>query len=66
MTHTADEMMAVAAARRLRNHDVVFVGIGLPSKACNLARATHAPDCVLIYESGIRPHPVPILLFSGI
>ena len=51
-TYTADEMMAVAAARRLRDGTVCFVGIGLPSRAANLARATHAPDCVLVYESG--------------
>ena len=51
-SYTAEEMMAVAAARRLADGTVCFVGIGLPSRAANLARATHAPDCVLIYESG--------------
>ena len=50
--YTADEMMSVAAARRLRDGAVCFVGIGLPSRAANLARSTHAPKCVLIYESG--------------
>jgi glutaconate CoA-transferase subunit B len=45
-------MMAVVAARELHDHEVVFVGIGLPNLACNLARATHAPNLVLIYESG--------------
>jgi glutaconate CoA-transferase subunit B len=45
-------MMAVAAARELRDREVVFVGIGLPNLACNLARATHAPHLTLIYESG--------------
>ena len=44
--------MAVTAAKELHDGDVVFVGIGLPNLACNLARATHAPDLVLIYESG--------------
>lgn len=44
--------MAVRAAHELRDGDVVFVGIGLPNLACNLARATHAPNLVLIYESG--------------
>ena len=48
--YTADEMMAVAAARRLDDGTVCFVGIGLPSLAANLARATHAPGCVLVYE----------------
>jgi glutaconate CoA-transferase subunit B len=45
-------MMVTVAARELHDHEVVFVGIGLPNLACNLARATHAPDLVLIYESG--------------
>lgn len=44
--------MVCAAARELRDREVVFVGIGLPNLACNLARATHAPNLVLIYESG--------------
>lgn len=44
--------MAVRAAHELHDGDVVFVGIGLPNLACNLARATHAPNLVLIYESG--------------
>jgi glutaconate CoA-transferase, subunit B len=50
--YTPAEMMTTVAARELENGDVVFVGIGLPNLACNLARATHAPDLVLIYESG--------------
>src|SRR4029077_14151972 len=45
-------MRTVVAARELRDGEVVFVGIGLPNLACNLARATHAPNLVLIYESG--------------
>jgi glutaconate CoA-transferase subunit B len=67
-TYTQEEAMAVAAARRLANGDVVFVGIGLPSKACNLARATHAPDCVLIYESGTigaKPEELPLSIGDG-
>ena len=50
--HTPAEMMATVAARELRDGEVVFVGIGLPNLACNLARETHAPNLVLIYESG--------------
>jgi glutaconate CoA-transferase subunit B len=50
--YTPAEMMAVVAARELHDGEVVFVGIGLPNLACNLARATHAPNLVLIYESG--------------
>jgi glutaconate CoA-transferase subunit B len=52
MTYTPAEMMTAVAARELRDGEVVFVGIGLPNLACNLARATHAPNLVLIYESG--------------
>jgi glutaconate CoA-transferase subunit B len=52
MSYTPAELMAVVAARELRDGEVVFVGIGLPNLACNLARATHAPTLVLIYESG--------------
>jgi glutaconate CoA-transferase, subunit B len=68
LTYTADEMMAVAAARRLGNGTVCFVGIGLPSQAANLARTTHAPDCVLIYESGTigaKPAHLPLSIGDG-
>jgi glutaconate CoA-transferase subunit B len=51
-TYSPEEMMVVAAARLLDQDDVVFIGIGLPSKAANLARKTHAPDVSMIYESG--------------
>src|SRR5436190_3265541 len=63
MTYSSTELMAVAAARTLKNDDVCFVGIGAPSVACNLARLTHAPDIVLIYESGTigtRPNVLPL------
>jgi len=46
------ELMVCQAARQLRDGEVVFVGIGLPNLACNLARRLHAPKLVLIYESG--------------
>ncbi|MCP3102490.1 CoA-transferase subunit beta [Myxococcus sp. K15C18031901] len=49
---SASERMAWRAAQELRDGDVVFVGIGLPNLACNLARATHAPGLFMIYESG--------------
>jgi glutaconate CoA-transferase subunit B len=65
---TPDEMMAIAAARRLRDGTVCFVGIGLPSLAANLARATHAPGCVLIYESGTieaKPTVLPLSIGDG-
>jgi glutaconate CoA-transferase, subunit B len=60
---TRDEWMTIAAARLLRDRHVCFVGIGLPSAACNLARLTHAPEIVLIYESGTigtRPDVLPL------
>jgi glutaconate CoA-transferase subunit B len=66
--YSADEMMTVAAARALRNGTVCFVGIGLPSAAANLARATHAPDVVLIYESGTigaKPTVLPLSIGDG-
>src|SRR5208282_601403 len=66
--YTSDEMMTVAAARMLRNGAVCFVGIGLPSTAANLARLTHAPDAVLIYESGpigAKPHVLPLSIGDG-
>jgi len=69
LTYTADEMMTVTAARSLRNGMTCFVGIGLPSEAANLARATHAPDLVLIYESGTigsKPSQVPLSIGDGI
>jgi glutaconate CoA-transferase, subunit B len=68
LEHTADEMMAVEAARRLRDGSVCFVGIGLPSLACNLARATHAPRLVLVYESGTigaKPAKLPLSIGDG-
>src|ERR671912_308355 len=68
VTYTADEMMAVAAGRRPRNGTVCFLGIGLPSRAANLARSTHAPDCVLIYESGAigaKPAHLPLSIGDG-
>jgi glutaconate CoA-transferase, subunit B len=66
--YTRDEMMTVAAARLLRDGQVCFVGIGLPSAACNLARLTHAPELVLIYESGTigtRPTVLPLSIGDG-
>jgi glutaconate CoA-transferase, subunit B len=65
---TRDEMMAVEAARRLRDGEVCFVGIGLPSLAANLARRTHAPGCVLVYESGTigsKPAVLPLSIGDG-
>jgi glutaconate CoA-transferase, subunit B len=68
ISYTADEMMTVAAARMLHNGAVCFVGIGLPSIAANLARLTHAPDAVLVYESGpigAKPSVLPLSIGDG-
>jgi glutaconate CoA-transferase subunit B len=69
VNHTADEMMTVAAARELRDGQVVFVGIDLPSRAANLARRLHAPGLVLVYESGTidtRPEELPLSIGDGV
>jgi glutaconate CoA-transferase subunit B len=66
--YTSDEMMTVAAARKLRGRAVCFVGIGLPSAAANLARIMHAPEVVLIYESGTigaKPRVLPLSIGDG-
>jgi glutaconate CoA-transferase subunit B len=66
--YTSDEMMTVTAARYLRSGQVCFVGIGLPSEAANLARLSHAPDVVLIYESGTigtTPEVLPLSIGDG-
>lgn len=60
---TPSELMVSAAARELADGEVVFVGIGLPNLACNLARRLHAPSLVLIYESGAVgavPERIPV------
>jgi glutaconate CoA-transferase subunit B len=65
---TYTELMTVAAARLLDDEDVCFVGIGLPSAACNLARLTHAPRITLVYESGTigtRPGVLPLSIGDG-
>ncbi|CAN5862555.1 CoA-transferase subunit beta [soil metagenome] len=61
--YSASEMMIVIAARRLKGARTVFVGVGLPNIACNLARYTVAPELELIYESGVygaRPERLPL------
>jgi glutaconate CoA-transferase subunit B len=66
---SADEMMTIAAARALPDRSVCFVGIGLPSTAANLARRLHAPELVLVYESGTlgaKPDHLPLSIGDGI
>jgi glutaconate CoA-transferase subunit B len=62
-TYSASEMMIAVAARMLKGARTVFVGVGLPNIACNLARITVAPDMEMIYESGVygaRPERLPL------
>jgi len=63
MSYSSAELMIFNAARLLRDRDVVFVGVGQPNLACNLARRTHAPNLVMIYEAGVigaRPARLPL------
>jgi glutaconate CoA-transferase, subunit B len=63
MEYTASELMTVNSARLLRDGDTVFVGVGLPNLACNLARHTHAPNLLMIYEAGVigaQPARLPL------
>ena len=63
MEYSAAELMTINAARLLRDGDAVFVGVGLPNLACNLARRTHAPNLRMIYEAGVigaRPARLPL------
>ena len=67
--YTTDEMMTIAAARALADGVVCFVGIGLPSTATNIARRMHAPNAVLIYESGCigaKPTRLPASIGDGV
>jgi glutaconate CoA-transferase, subunit B len=61
--YSSSELLTINAARLLRDSDVVFVGVGLPNLACNLARNTHAPNLIMIYEAGVigaQPSRLPL------
>lgn len=63
LTYNPKELMVVNAARLLRDGDVVFVGVGIPNLACNLAMRTHAPNLQMIYEAGVigaQPSRLPL------
>jgi len=62
-SYTSSELLTINSSRLLRDGDVVFVGVGLPNLACNLARRTHAPNLVMIYEAGVigaQPARLPL------
>ena len=68
VSYEPDEMMSVAAARAMKDVTACFVGIGLPSTGANLARRTHAPDLVLVYEAGAvgaKPPRLPLSIGDG-
>ena len=61
--YSSAELMVINSARMLQDGDVVFVGVGLPNLACNLARRTHAPSLMMIYEAGVigaQPERLPL------
>lgn len=61
--YTSSELLTINAAHLLRDGDRVFVGVGLPNLACNLARRTHAPNLLMIYEAGVigaQPARLPL------
>jgi glutaconate CoA-transferase subunit B len=63
---TPEEVMTVHAARELVDGQVCLVGVGSPNAAANLARRLHAPNCVLVYESGaIGAKPLRLPLSIG-
>ncbi|RPI21225.1 MAG: CoA-transferase subunit beta [Chloroflexota bacterium] len=62
-SYSSSELLTINAARLLKDDDVVFVGVGLPNLACNLARRTHAPNLMMIYEAGVigaQPARLPL------
>ncbi|MGH9573082.1 MAG: CoA-transferase subunit beta [Candidatus Acidiferrales bacterium] len=68
MNYSPSEVMTISAARALKNNYICFVGIGLPSMACNLARLLHAPSLTLVYESGTletKPNILPLSIGDG-
>ncbi|MCO5063565.1 MAG: 3-oxoadipate--succinyl-CoA transferase subunit B [Rhizobiaceae bacterium] len=60
-----DALMAIAASREIANGEVAFIGTGLPMVAAYLAKATHAPEVTLVFESGIID-PAPLELATGV
>jgi glutaconate CoA-transferase subunit B len=63
MEYTSTELLIINASRLLRDYDRVFVGVGIPNLACNLAMRTHAPHLLMIYEAGVigaRPSRLPL------
>lgn len=53
LEYTPSELMAVAGARELQDHQIVAVGLGLPMVAAFLAKRTHAPNMTMLFELGV-------------
>lgn len=65
MNYTPQELMVVAAARKIRDYDVVFVGMRLPLLAFQLAKVTHAPNAVSLFENGLlREIPASDMIYT--
>lgn len=64
--YTLQELMVAAAAREIRDKEVIFVGVGIPCLGALVAKLTHAPNAVLAVESGcIGPTPYRLILGIG-
>src|SRR5437764_59394 len=63
--HTLNELMVVAAAREIKDGEIVFVGMRLPLVAFVVAKKTHAPNAIGLFENGvIRSTPSPELVYT--
>ena len=63
--YSPQELMVVCAARQIHDGEKVFVGMRLPLLAFALAKNTHAPNCIGLFEAGIlRDIPAPRLLYT--
>ena len=65
MPYTLNELMVVAAAREIKDGEVVFVGMRLPLIAFVVAKKTHAPHAIGLFENGVvRATPSPELIYT--
>src|ERR1044071_1698286 len=65
MSYTLNELMVVAAAREIKDGEVVFVGMRLPLIAFVVAKKTHAPKAIGLFENGVvRSTPSPELIYT--
>jgi len=63
--YTLNELMVVAAAREIKDHEIVFVGMRLPLIAFVVAKKTHAPNAIGLFENGVvRSTPSPELIYT--